>query len=66
MPVQHPGAPEHYDVKVSWGEPVDLPEHTDGGAIERGFVSVSYLTRLQSEPRTDLSAAEAALDRLLS
>jgi 5'-nucleotidase len=63
--VPHPETPDQYDVEVSWGEPVDLPEHTDGGAIERGFVSVSYLTRLQAEPRADLSAAEAALDRLV-
>lgn len=64
--VQRAEAPDHYDVKVSWGAPIDLPEHTDGGAIERGFVSVSYLTRLEAEPRNDLSAAEAAIDRLLS
>lgn len=63
--VQRVDAPDHYDVKVSWGEPIDLPEHTDGGAIERGLVSISYLTRLQAEPRTDMSTAEAALGRLV-
>ncbi len=63
--VQHDHDPNHFDVKVSWGEPIDLPAHTDGGAIERGRVSVSYLTRLEAEPRTDLSGAEAALGRLV-
>jgi 5'-nucleotidase len=63
--VQRPDAPDHYDVKVTWGEPIDLPDHTDGGAIERGRVSVSYLTRLQGERRADLSTAEAALGRLV-
>ena len=64
--VQRPDTPDHFDVKVSWGDPIDLPEHTDGGAIERGLVSVSYLTRLQAERRADLGAAEAALGRLIS
>lgn len=57
--------PDHFDVDVSWGEPVDLPAHTDGGTVERRKVSVSYLTRLEAEPRSDIGSAEAALDRLL-
>ena len=64
--VQRTDAPEHYDVTVRWGEPTDLPEHTDGGAIERGLVSVSYLTRLQAEARDDLAGAEKALEHLLN
>ena len=64
--VPHDIDPNHFDVKVSWGEPVELPEHTDGGTIERGSVSVTYLTRLQAEPRNDLARAEDALDRLLA
>jgi hypothetical protein len=64
--IAHPDDGNHFDVKVSWGEPVDLPEHTDGGAIERGIVSVSYLTRLQAEPRSDLGGAEKALEHLLT
>jgi 5'-nucleotidase len=63
--VPHPDDPRHFDVDIEWGEPIDLPEHTDGGTIERNQVSVSYLTRLQAEPRDDLSKAEAALDGLL-
>ena len=46
--------------------PVELPAETDSGAIERGEVTVSYLSRLQRRaapgPRRRV---DAALDRLL-
>ena len=57
--------PDEFDVNVSWGEPVDLPEHTDGGTIERNRVSVTYLTRLEAETRSDMASAERALHDLL-
>jgi 5'-nucleotidase len=63
--VARPDDPDEFDVEVVWGEPIDLPDHTDGGLIERGQVSVTYLTRLEAEARSDLGSAEAALDRLL-
>ena len=63
--VARPDEPDEFDVDVSWGDPIDLPDHTDGGAIERGQVSVTYLTRLQGEPRDDMGTAESALDRLI-
>jgi 5'-nucleotidase len=58
------GRPDVYDVEITWGDKVDLPEHTDGGAIERDLVTVSYLTRLESEQRHDLTKSESALDRM--
>jgi len=64
--VARDGEPDEFDVDVTWGEPVDLPDHTDGGTIERGRVSVTYLTRLEAEHRTDLTSAERSLDRLLT
>jgi len=64
--VPRDGEPDEFDVDIGWGEPVDLPDHTDGGAIERGKVSVTYLTRLQAEPRDDMAAAERSLGQLLS
>lgn len=64
--VPRPDQPDEFDVDVSWGEPVDLPEHTDGGTIERGKVSVTYLTRLEAEQRSDLTSAEQALTDLLA
>ena len=56
---------EHFDVKMAWGDKIELPDHTDGGAVERNQVSVSYLTRLQAESRNDMGKAEAGLDGLL-
>lgn len=58
------GEPDEFDVDLSWGDKVDLPDHTDGGTVEQGRVSVSYLSRLEAEHRDDLGAAEAALDVL--
>jgi 5'-nucleotidase len=58
-------SPDEFDVKVEWGDRLDLPIETDGGAVEANRVSVSYLTRLEAEPRDDMAAAEAALEHLL-
>ncbi len=57
--------PDRFDVDVTYGEAVELPAHTDGGAIERGLVTVSYLTRIANETRADLAAPETALDTLV-
>ena len=56
---------EEFEIEVEWGDPRDLPEHTDGGAIERDLVSITYLGRMEAERRDDLRKAESALDRLL-
>ncbi|MEO6570560.1 MAG: 5'/3'-nucleotidase SurE [Ilumatobacteraceae bacterium] len=63
--VPQDGSPDQFDVKITWGTSNDLPVHTDGGAIEHDMVSVTYLSRLEAETRTDLGKAEAALDGLL-
>jgi 5'-nucleotidase len=57
--------PDEFDVEVEWGDAVELPVDTDGGAVEQDVVSVSYLSRLEAQPRDDLTGAESALDRLL-
>ena len=41
--------PNLFGVAERWGEPVVLPDHTDGGAVERDRISVTYLTA--SRPR---------------
>ena len=56
---------EEFDIEVEWGDADQLPEHTDGGAIERNRVSITYLSRLEAEHRDDLRKAESALDHLL-
>jgi 5'-nucleotidase len=60
--VGHDGA---FHIRMSWGDAIELPPHTDGGAVERDLVSITYLSRLEAVDRPDLGAAEAALSRLL-
>lgn len=66
--VLHPieGQLGSYSVEMTYGTPIDLPPHTDGGALEAGLVSVSYLSRLAADPRSDLGDAEAALAELVA
>jgi len=54
-----------FSVEMVWGDPVELPADTDSGAIERGVVTVSYLSRLLDEVRSDVTGVPASLDRLL-
>jgi 5'-nucleotidase len=58
----HDGA---YTVRMSWGDAVDLPPHTDGGAVEQGEIAITYLSRLEANARTDMGAAERSLDHML-
>jgi 5'-nucleotidase len=58
----HEGA---YSVQMNWGEALELPLDTDGGAVEAGYVAVSCLTRIQHEDRDDLGAAWDALDGMI-
>jgi 5'-nucleotidase len=55
-----------FDVAMTYGDPVDLPPHTDGGAIERAMLTVSYLSRIAHHHRPDLVRCEAALEALLA
>ena len=50
---------------LEWGDAVELPPESDGGAIERNEITVSFLSRLVDEPRTDLDGVGSALDGLL-
>ena len=54
-----------YKVKMSWGEAVMLPIETDGGAVENGEVSITFLSRLAGVDGPGQAAAEAALASLL-
>jgi 5'-nucleotidase len=47
----------HHDtfyVRMGWGDPLELPDHTDTGAVERGYVAVTYLSRIADDPTADL------------
>lgn len=54
-----------FRVAMEWGDPLDLPDDTDGGAVENGYVSVTYLSRLHELDRGDMSAAETSLSKLV-
>jgi 5'-nucleotidase len=54
-----------FAVRMEWGDAIELPPDTDGGAIERDEVTVSYLSRIVAETRADLTTVDEALDGLL-
>ncbi|BAN01525.1 5'/3'-nucleotidase SurE [Ilumatobacter coccineus] len=54
-----------FKVTMQWGEKLDLPSETDAGTVEEGFVSVSYLSRIEHEDRPDVAHADKALAALL-
>ena len=64
--VPRTGEPDVFDVAIGYGDHIELPAHTDGGAIERDLVSVTYVSRYVHEQRTDLGRAERALGDLIS
>jgi 5'-nucleotidase len=55
--------------RMSWGDALELPPHTDGGAVERGEVAITYLNRLEHDHDHNVepapTKAELALDALL-
>ena len=55
-----------FAVRMEWGDAIQLPADTDGGAIERDEVTISYLSRIVAEPRSDLAGLDAAMDDLLA
>jgi 5'-nucleotidase len=62
--VPREGYEDTYRVQLAWGDPVELPIETDGGAVEAGEVAVSYLGPIVHEPASTLAAVDAALDGL--
>lgn len=60
------GEADAFRVVMDWGEKVNiLPEDTDSGAVEAGYVTISNLSRIAHEDRDDVSAAEVGLSSLL-
>lgn len=43
-----PGHEDSFRVKMKWGEAQVLPEHSDGGAVMSGWVSLGWLGRLET------------------
>lgn len=60
------GQNDVYHVSMTWGDAVDLPDHTDGGIVENCEVAVTYLSRMDATRRDDLGEPELAMTRLLT
>jgi len=60
----HDGA---YTVNMSWGDAVEVPVESDAGAVMAGYVSISWLDRLDDTmvATSATNATESALDSLL-
>jgi 5'-nucleotidase len=56
----HEGA---FEVRMQWGDPIELPGDTDTGAVETGYVAVTVLSRIVDDPDVPLAGVAAALDR---
>lgn len=60
-----PGHEGTFRVKMSWGDPAELPLESDGGAVMAGFVSLTWLGGLIAESCRDTYGIGQALDILL-
>lgn len=58
------GHDDAFEVKMHWGDPVELPSDTDSGAVEAGYVSLSALGRTVDDPAVEPVAVNEALDAL--
>jgi 5'-nucleotidase len=54
-----------YHVKMAWGDQMDLSLDCDTGAVTHGYVSLTWLSRLQAD-NNDTAAASDALEGLLA
>jgi 5'-nucleotidase len=59
-----PGHTGAFRASMEWGPATDQPEHLDVGAVGHGYVSLSWLSRIVHEPRSDHDV-DAALSALL-
>jgi 5'-nucleotidase len=61
--VPMPGHEGAFEVRMHWGDPIELPGDTDTGAVESGYVSVSVLGRILDDAAVALGGVADALDR---
>ncbi len=54
-----------YYVRMEYGDPMPMPDHTDGGAVENGEVSITYLSRFQDVPHHGTEEIHGALSDLV-
>ena len=63
--VPREGYHDSFQVEMEWGDTQALDPVTDGGTVEEGVVSLTYISRFQPEARSDMGAVEKHLDGLL-
>ena len=54
-----------FTLDLSYGDPVPLPPHTDGGAVENGEVSITYIGRYDDVPHHGTDEIHGELDGLV-
>lgn len=59
------GDPDGWDVKMNWGDKLELPVYTDTGAVEADQVSITWLSRFTAEHHTPHRSTDAALSAAL-
>lgn len=59
------GHKDSFRIEMSYGEPVVLPAETDGGAVENGEVSITYLGRLDDVAHHGSNAVHDGLSILV-
>ncbi len=59
-----PGSVDVFSVEMHWGDALEMPPETDGGAVRRNEVAVTYLSAFVHESRDDLDAVSAAVAAL--
>jgi hypothetical protein len=59
-----PGHEGSYRVNMEWGDAVILPPETDGGTVEAGYISLSWLSRIV-HTEGEATGVEKGLDALL-
>jgi 5'-nucleotidase len=61
-----PGHERTFTVVMEAGDRNVLPPEVDGGAVEDGYVSLSWLSRIEHQPIDGTEGIDAALDTLLT
>jgi 5'-nucleotidase len=64
--VTKPGHPGTFGVRTTWGDRLEMPADSDGGAVERGYVSLTALGSLTAADHAAPAGVSNALDGLLT
>jgi len=63
-PIQ--GHDDRFSISMDWGDELELPIETDGGAVEQDEVAITYVNALTRIDRPDLVTVDEALNTLLA